>query len=767
MFLDLRSVVALAGLLLAVPASAFDLQITEMWPGNEPGSNLTDDWFEITNQGATAWIGGTDPDLFYDDESADPGAADPITGITEIQPGEAVVVLVTDEAAAADAFAAVWATAYVLDGVQIGVTDGAGLGQGGDGVALFVGTPDPATLVDFEEFPDADAFGGQSWDVAKGGFSEAGDAPFDTASTLTVNDAGQPGVGSPGNLGSVSVVGEIPVIELNGEGAITVERGTEFIDPGFVATDTEDGDISSDVVVGGDTVDADTFGVYQISYDVMDSDGNASATAARTVTVTFAESIPRAPIARAPNFFKQVATLGDLPGAEIPAYDVRSKQGYVTSGDGLQIVDLSDPKNPALGALLDPVANYGLGSSAITSVDTCRGIVAFAVPSDPETDPGAVVFTKPDGTLIRIVTVGALPDMVTFTQNCKTLLVANEGQPDGDVDPEGSISLIRVSTGHVRTADFQRFNGQEDALRNKGVRIFPGVSAANDFEPEYIAVSENGREAWVTLQEANAVAVVNIRGAKVSSIVPLGLKDHSRKRNALDASDRDGVINIQPWPLKGMYMPDAIASYGAGWGWWSSQYYITANEGDARDADERVEDLTLDPTAFPPELDLQNEFNLGRIQVSNIDGDIDGDGDFDELQSYGARSFSIWNRWGKRVYDSGDDIEAIVATETPDAYVDGRSDNKGPEPEGVEVGRFFGFNLAFIGLERTSQVLVYDVSRPWAPRYLQLLQNEGDEAPEGLKFLPWYESPNFCPSLLVTNEGSNTLTVYQASFCVR
>jgi hypothetical protein len=221
------------------------------------------------------------------------------------------------------------------------------------------------------------------------------------------------------------------------------------------------------------------------------------------------------------------------------------------------------------------------------------------------------------------------------------------------------------------------------------------------------------------------------------------------------------VINIQNWPLYGMYMPDAIASFHKG----RHQFYITANEGDARDEDVRVSKLSLDPTVFPDADAIQNEFNIGRIQVSEIDGDIDNDGDYDVLQSYGGRSFSIWNRWGELVYDSGSEIEAIVATYGRDNADDGRSDNKGPEPEGVEVGRIKNRTFAFIGLERTHQILVYDVTRPRAPIFVQLLQTAGDEAPEGLKFISRGESPNQCPTLLVTNEDSNTLSIYQLNDC--
>ncbi|WP_206046855.1 choice-of-anchor I family protein [Mangrovimicrobium sediminis] len=729
--------------------------------GNEPGDNLSEDWFEIVNLGDTAWVAGVDAPLFYDDDSQDAGAADRITGLVDIQPGEAVIVLVTDDPSAVDAFGDLWSPVYNLDGVEIGLTDGSGLGQGGDGVTLFLGGPDAVSIVDFEEYPEADAFGGQSWNVFKAGFSEPGDLPDEAVATAAVNDAAQPAVGSPGNGGPAEIVGNLPEITLLGDNPLVVSLGTPFADPGASAFDAEDGDLSGAIVVAGDVVDTATLGEYSVTYDVTDTDSNAAATVTRTVVVTYAELIPAVAPPATTGLFRHVATLGGLPGAEIPAYDSISQQVYVTSGDGLQVVDFSDPLNPVPGMLIDPAsAPFNLSSAAVTSVDSCGGLVAFSVPADPQTDPGSVILVDSAGTLVDLFTVGALPDMLTFTADCGTILTANEGEPDDGIDPEGSISIIDVASGVVETAGFGAFNGQEALLRAAGVRLFPEVLVANDLEPEYIALSKNRRYAYVTLQEANSLAVVDIRSATVTEILPLGLKDHSLPGNALDASDRDSVINIRNWPLYGMYMPDAIAGYRVG----GKQYFITANEGDARNADERVSSLPLDPVAFPDAAALQGDFDMGRIQVSAIDGDPDMDGDYDALQSYGARSFSIWDEEGTLVYDSGSDIEAIVATYS-DAYDDGRSDNKGPEPEGVEIGRVGKRSFAFIGLERTDQVLVFDVSEPSAPVFMQLLENAGDEAPEGLHFIARRDSPNRCPTLLVTNEDSNTLTVYQYGAC--
>jgi 2',3'-cyclic-nucleotide 2'-phosphodiesterase / 3'-nucleotidase / 5'-nucleotidase len=208
-------------------------------------------------------------------------------------------------------------------------------------------------------------------------------------------------------------------------------------------------------------------------------------------------------------------------------------------------------------------------------------------------------------------------------------------------------------------------------------------------------------------------------------------------------------------------------------------YIVSANEGDARDGEEaRIKDLVLDPAVFPDAETLQKDGNLGRLTVTNKNGDLDGDGDFEELWAFGARSFSIWTAAGDLVYDSGDDFEQIVAAVNPTFFnadndeneFDARSDNKGPEPEGVAVGRVDGRTYAFIGLERIGGVMIYDITDPYDPQFVQYTNNRDftldppapDSGPEVLVFIPPYESPTRKALLLVANEISGTVTIYQA-----
>jgi hypothetical protein len=322
---------------------------------------------------------------------------------------------------------------------------------------------------------------------------------------------------------------------------------------------------------------------------------------------------------------------------------------------------------------------------------------------------------------------------------------------------------------------------QIDDIRFEGTQ--PRLS--QNLEPEYVTVSPDNSTAFVACQENNALAVVDLSSNSITALLPLGFKDWSTGNNRMDASNRSSAINIRNWPVKGMYQPDAIKAFEVG----GTLYLATANEGDARDYDayseeERVEDLTLDPTAFPNAANLQMEDSLGRLLITTSLGDTDGDGDYDELYSYGARSFSIWNAaTGALVWDSEDELAQILATDYPNEFnsnnddnssLKSRSDDKGSEPEAIEIAEINGKTFAFIGLERMGGVMVYDLSDPTAPAFVSYYLNRdftvaaddanaGDLGPEDIKFISAADSPNGSPLIVVANEVSGTLSIYAIS----
>jgi len=461
--------------------------------------------------------------------------------------------------------------------------------------------------------------------------------------------------------------------------------------------------------------------------------------------------------------------------AEISSYDKTSQKLFVINSGfaSFSIFDFSDPINASASVTVD-LSSYGAGPNSVASF---HGLVAVAVEADVVTDSGTVVFFDVNGALQNTVTVGALPDMISFNKDGTQLIVANEGEPDEGINPMGTISIIDLSGGvegaTVNTVDFTEFNvGQpRHAELPTDVIIAPGQIIAEDLEPEYVAISEDNSKAYVTLQENNAVAVVNLVTLEISAIHALGFKDHSLVGNELDPSDRDspegdGAIHLNNWPVKGIYMPDAIAAAKVG----GVQYYLTANEGDARDADDRIKDLVLDSVAFPDAATLQLDENIGRLDAqTNLGQGING---YEELFVYGARSFSIWDAsTGAQVFDSGSEIAMKIAEIDPalfnanDSSADGfdqRSDNKGAEPEGITTATIGEKTYAFVGLERVGGVMTYDISIPDLASFESYQPaTEGDVAPEGLLFIPATDNATGQDLLLVSYENTGTIGVFR------
>ena len=563
------------------------------------------------------------------------------------------------------------------------------------------------------------------------------------------------------------------------------------------------------------------------------------------------------------------ANIFGASAAEIPAFDPVNQRIFIVNAQkgAVDVLNAADPANPVL--LQELTVESITEGAVVNSIAYKGGYLAVAVEAPTKTDNGWVaLFDATSLEMLGYEQVGAQPDMVTFTPDGEYVLTANEGEPSTDyqIDPVGSISILGVSEGQlvdVRTAGFSAFNTQADTLRSAGVRIYgPDASVEQDLEPEYIAISSDSSTAWVSLQENNALAKVDIATATVTDILPLGYKDHGTAGNGLDVSDSDDAINIDTWPgVLGMYQPDSIAAYEVD----GETLLVTANEGDSRawgeddqaywdgdaskgfveefrvkhlvhvsgfdrragdDLPPQLRDLAagalLNPTTFAycgataaDPGDCRADENLGRLTVAWTDGyrkDANGDpvlfdasgnqnlaGDrlmYDNLYAYGARSFSIRDGEGQLVWDSGDQLEQYFASDAcmlganrtipctdyfnathdeGDTF-DNRSDNKGPEPEGVTVGQLGNKTFAFIGLERIGGVMAWDITDPTAPvlvDYLNtredwttadpstVLATAGDLGPEGLVFIAPEDSPNGEALLVIGNEVSGTTAVYQ------
>ncbi|MFB3388474.1 choice-of-anchor I family protein [Flavobacterium sp. LAR06] len=466
-----------------------------------------------------------------------------------------------------------------------------------------------------------------------------------------------------------------------------------------------------------------------------------------------------------PGTFKEIGsiTIGGEAAAEISTYDEKTKRLFTVNNSGtnqIDVIDISDPSKPVKIGKIDLTPYEG----ASNSVDVYDGKLAVALESttNKQSNGKVVIFNTTDYSLIKQVTVGALPDMITFSPDGKYIMTANEGEPNTDYsqDPNGTISIIETSTYAVTTLDFASFATQAETLKKDGFRISKiAKSFAQDIEPEYVTISDDSKTAWVTLQENNGVAKVDLTSKTITAIYPLGYKNYNTAENAIDVSDKDDKIAFNPWKVKGMFMPDAISHFSAN----NIPYFVTANEGDAREYTantdiKRMKDLALDATVFPDAATLKLESNLGRLNLIADMGDTDGDGDLDEMVAFGARSFSIWNgSTGKIVYDSKNDVDK--KTQELGTYDDKRSDDKGSEPEAVKVVKMGNQNILFVGLERSDAFMTYDVTNPASPQYLQIVKT-GD-APEGVLFIPASKSPTKRSLLVVSSEGDGTVKIYQ------
>ena len=493
----------------------------------------------------------------------------------------------------------------------------------------------------------------------------------------------------------------------------------------------------------------------------------------------------------------------DESAAEIVAYYGKRVFTVNAEAGAVDVLDVSDPTAPVK---LYSIAGDGIANSIAIRAD---GLGVIALESRTKTDNGSLVFFNANSdtadAILGDVQVGALPDMVTISADGSYAVVANEGEPSDDfsVDPEGSVGIVSLpgalaapTQDAVNIADFHNFEVGGSEVLDPLVRVFgPTPEAGNpvsrNLEPEYVAVK--GGTAYAALQEANAVAVIDLASATVTDIWPLGFKDHSVVGNGLDASDRDPQgapsINIDTYTgLHGVYMPDSISTYEAN----GTTYLVTANEGDSREWGDfidaaRVKDLGKDGSppvcASSAIAGLTGDADLGRLNIITDLG-LSASGDcYEELYAFGGRSFSVWTTDGSLVFDSGDSLEQITALANPDFFnsnhsesnAEGRSDDKGPEPENLTIGAVDGRNYAFIGLERVGGVAVYDITNPATSTFVTYLNNRdfsesvedggdlaaaGDLGPEGLAFVPAAVSPTGKPMLAVGNEVSGTTTLF-------
>lgn len=522
--------------------------------------------------------------------------------------------------------------------------------------------------------------------------------------------------------------------------------------------------------------------------------------------------------------------------AEIVAYQASKKWIYAINSSGdeavVNIIPADTFDTAALVKDNEGIVNATNLASAITlslnentpgdansiAIDANNQLLAVAMAATNVGEAGQIAFYNIGGdtpVFIKNVTVGALPDMVTFSHDGAKVVVANEGEPNGDysIDPEGTISIIDINNGTIAdtalSINFQAYNNKQAELEAQGLvfanptgRTINGnlinTTVAMDLEPEYVSISKDNKYAYVSIQENNALAIINLEDNSLE-LKGLGFKDWSNLQ--FDASDKDGGVNFKSYPgLYGMYQPDTIASFS----WKGANFIVSANEGDAREyffdaSDEAdciaqggldydakdgclayIDESRVEDLALAANFDyLNNDDNdIGRLKVTTVKGDKNNDGQYESLYAYGARSFTIWDSNGLVVFDSGDQIARVTASVHGNAFNnnedenkgDTRSDDKGAEPEALTLGEVGDRLFAFVGLERMGAIMVFDITNPYDVKFQDYFYNRGlepsanisgDLAPEGMTFVPAAQSATNEALLIIGNEISGSIAVWE------
>ncbi|TMO96442.1 alkaline phosphatase [Pseudoalteromonas sp. S3260] len=484
---------------------------------------------------------------------------------------------------------------------------------------------------------------------------------------------------------------------------------------------------------------------------------------------------------------------------------VKDNEGIVTATNLASAITLSLNENTP-------------GDANSIAIDANNQLLAVAMAATSVGEAGQIAFYNISGdtpVFIKNVTVGALPDMVAFSHDGAKVVVANEGEPNGDysIDPEGTISIIDITNGTIAdnalSINFQDYNNQQSELEAQGLvfanptgRTINGnlinTTVAMDLEPEYVSISKDNKYAYVSIQENNGLAIINLEDNSLE-LKGLGFKDWSNLQ--FDASDKDGGVNFKSYPgLYGMYQPDTIASFS----WKGANFIVSASEGDAREyffdaSDEAdciaqggldydakdgclayIDESRVEDLALAANFDyLNNDDNdIGRLKVTTVKGDKNNDGQYESLYAYGARSFTIWDSNGLVVFDSGDQIARVTASIHGNAFNnnedenkgDTRSDDKGAEPEALTLGKVGDRLFAFVGLERMGTIMVFDITNPYDVKFQDYFYNRGlepsadisgDLAPEGMTFVPAAQSATNEALLIVGNEISGSIAVWE------
>lgn len=464
---------------------------------------------------------------------------------------------------------------------------------------------------------------------------------------------------------------------------------------------------------------------------------------------------------------KFLSRISNVDDSEIVAYMPLYHKLFAVGGNSsISVFDLTVVEKPVA------IETKKLSGDA-SCVSVFDDLVAVSLISENHTDPGKVVLYRYTDSLkfLKSFSVCPEPDMLTFTPNGAAILVACEGSPsdDGTIDPEGAIALIQIlEENPVSILKFDHLDST--ALIKKGVRkTGPGTFFQN-LEPEYITVDPSSKMAWVSLQENNAIGVIDLKLKKITNVFGLGALDHSILGQGLDFK-KDQQIKIENAPILGLRQPDGIAVLSEN----GRHYILTANEGASRNYSSYSDETDI-LSLFQKGLlnpDIFNSSWLTALQKHTFSiMEPCSNGPCNHVYAFGSRSMSVFDgKTGKILFDSGDQIEKMIAKTVPSLFnwnakkgklkIDARSEDKGAEPEMVTIGEWNDKKVAFLGLERMTGIIVWDLKNPEKPLIIDYYLDPKDRGPEGILFISAQKSPfPRIPLLIVGYEYSKSIVIY-------
>lgn len=351
----------------------------------------------------------------------------------------------------------------------------------------------------------------------------------------------------------------------------------------------------------------------------------------------------------------------------------------------------------------------------------------------------------------------------------------NDNENAGNVNVP-TVTVIDLTNQNVSHLDFTVFDSEAKRaeLVQNGVILKKGTAPSVDLEPEYIAA--NDKTAYVTLQEANAIAIVDLQTLSIENICSAGYEDY--EKYPIDIDKKDAAYRPVSYPsLRGIRMPDGISLFESN----GKTYIVTANEGDSREWNEYLNEAECNfgkgQTSPSGKITAENSGLTGKV-VFFDQNDYEGlNSEYDYL--FGGRSFTVYCVDGsgmKEVYTSGNELEAKTAAYFPQyfncsndsAEIDDRSGKKGVEAESVTIGTVGEKTYAFIGLERIGGVMAYDITNPDKILFANYINSRdfskdiaGDVSPEGLCMISASESADGNAYLLASCEVSGTVAAYK------